>query len=66
MDLNVLSPAQFSNLRTFEYEPIESVTDDKLKASNKNFKRVLSTMHLQNQKVQGDVNSLQIILDTIL
>jgi hypothetical protein len=70
MDLNVLSPDQMNSLRIFDYKTLQTVPDadcdDTLYQSNRDLNRVRSTMHLQNQRTQRDVDVLQTLLDSVI
>ena len=65
MDQNVLSPEQLSRLQTFQYIPIQKVKDDQLGKANRDMSKVLDTMKLENQRLEKDVSTLQILVDSI-
>ena len=65
MDMNVLSPDQMDSLRSFQYKPIQAVHDPKLTRANEDLKPVLKQLKTENDKVQNEVSTLQILVDTL-
>lgn len=65
MDQNVLSPEQRRSLQVFQYNNINSVTDNDLTTANTNLAPVLASMKTQNDMLLQKTNTLQTLLDTV-
>jgi hypothetical protein len=54
-----------NSLRTFQYKPIQPVNDPKLDRANQDLKKVLKQLKPENDELQKDVTTLQILVDTV-
>jgi len=66
MDENVLSPEQMNSIRMFQYKVIHPVEDGPLEHANGNLNNALFIFKKQNEVLQKNVSTLQVLLDSFL
>lgn len=65
MDKNVLSPEQMNSIRMFQYKMVNPVDDTKLEKANGNLDKALFVFKKQNEVLEKNVSTLQILLDSL-